>query len=454
MRPARERSLRCRGSPEEDVLKLGAVGAAGLLSSELLAACGGNDAAPRDVARPERARAPFESSAATGGATGLPSRVAWASTADSEFFLALGRGMQTGGHRARRRLRHGDVGQRPGAARRPDERLPRARASARWRCSRSAPTPTACAAACHRQGRLHARHHHRAEHDAGRGQPVPDRLRPGEGRRRLRHRGPRRERPGAVLQPRHRVAAAEDPPQRRARRARDGRRRHRGRRRPHRRRHQHHVGLQHDDERVADALGTSRSCSAATPSWSAPTRRWRSSGKLTDDMFLSGVDGDKEALELIKAGGAYKLSIAFAWTLMGYGLGQFGADWIEGSEVPQLIVARGVQLDSADAVEQFAAAARGSGRGVRRPGSLRGVPPAVRQRQLRLASSTGPRRSTHRRRAARRPPDPEGPRPGWHQRRCSARGGGCGIRNPARERGALPRERTWRRMRDSNPRGR
>ncbi len=40
------------------------------------------------------------------------------------------------------------------------------------------------------------------------------------------------------------------------------------------------------------------------------------SRKLTDDMFLPGVDGDNEALELIKAGGAYKLSIAFAWTLM------------------------------------------------------------------------------------------------------------------------------------------
>ena len=57
-------------------------------------------------------------------------------------------------------------------------------------------------------------------------------------------------------------------------------------------------------------------------------------------MFLSGVDGDGEALDLIRAGGAYKLSIAFAWTLMGYGLGQFGADWIEGKEVPQIVVAR------------------------------------------------------------------------------------------------------------------
>ena len=74
---------------------------------------------------------------------------------------------------------------------------------------------------------------------------------------------------------------------------------------------------------------------------------------LTDDMFLSGVDGDKDALALVKEGGAYKLSIAFAWELMGYGLGQFGADWIEGKKVPRVVVAKGVQLDSPQAVTAF-----------------------------------------------------------------------------------------------------
>ena len=47
----------------------------------------------------------------------------------------------------------------------------------------------------------------------------------------------------------------------------------------------------------------------------------KEAGKLTDDMFLSGVDGESDALQLVKEGGAYKLSIAFAWKLMGYGLG-------------------------------------------------------------------------------------------------------------------------------------
>ncbi len=84
-------------------------------------------------------------------------------------------------------------------------------------------------------------------------------------------------------------------------------------------------------------------------------RALKEAGRLTDDMFLSGVDGDSEALDLIKAGGAYKLSIAFAWRLMGYGLGQFGADWIEGKEVPRMVVAKGVSLDSASAVARFRA---------------------------------------------------------------------------------------------------
>ena len=82
----------------------------------------------------------------------------------------------------------------------------------------------------------------------------------------------------------------------------------------------------------------------------------KDSGRLRDDMFLAGVDGDKEALQLISQGGAYKLSIAFAWSLMGYGLGQFGADWIEGKQVPRVIVAKGVKLDSPAAVARFATA--------------------------------------------------------------------------------------------------
>ena len=82
----------------------------------------------------------------------------------------------------------------------------------------------------------------------------------------------------------------------------------------------------------------------------------KESGKLSDDMFISGVDGDLDALKLIQEEGAYKLSIAFAWQLMGYGLGQFGADWIEGKQVPRVVVAKGVSLNSRSAVTKFRAA--------------------------------------------------------------------------------------------------
>ena len=79
----------------------------------------------------------------------------------------------------------------------------------------------------------------------------------------------------------------------------------------------------------------------------------KQSGMLADDMFLSGVDGDLDALKLVAEDGPYKLSIAFAWKLMGYGLGQFGADWIEGKQVPRVVVAKGVALDSPAAVKAF-----------------------------------------------------------------------------------------------------
>jgi ribose transport system substrate-binding protein len=76
-------------------------------------------------------------------------------------------------------------------------------------------------------------------------------------------------------------------------------------------------------------------------------------GKLSSDMYLSGVDGDSQALSLVKKGGAYRASIAFAWKLMGYGLGQFGADWIEGKSIPRVMVAAPILLDSSVKVRKY-----------------------------------------------------------------------------------------------------
>ena len=78
-------------------------------------------------------------------------------------------------------------------------------------------------------------------------------------------------------------------------------------------------------------------------------------GKLTDDMYFSGVDGDAKALARIREGGPYRASIAFAWQLMGYGMGRFTADWIEGKQIPRVMIAATTVLDSSAAVDTFLA---------------------------------------------------------------------------------------------------
>lgn len=85
-------------------------------------------------------------------------------------------------------------------------------------------------------------------------------------------------------------------------------------------------------------------------------RALEQSGRLTEDMYLGGVDGDANALSLIKQGGPYRASLGFAWQLMGYGMGQFAADWVEGKEIPRVVVAKAVLIDSPARVDSYLAA--------------------------------------------------------------------------------------------------
>jgi ribose transport system substrate-binding protein len=84
-------------------------------------------------------------------------------------------------------------------------------------------------------------------------------------------------------------------------------------------------------------------------------REMDGSGKLSNDMYFSGVDGEKEALALVKANGPYRVSFAFGWRLMGYGLGQFAADWIEGKQIPRVMVAKPIIVDSPARVDTYLA---------------------------------------------------------------------------------------------------
>jgi ribose transport system substrate-binding protein len=346
------------GLSRRDVLRLGALGAVGLLSADLLAACSDDDgdggrkaSAALDASGLKR----FEADRSAGGRTGLPAKVAWASTADSEFFLALGRGMSQAAGEREVEYRTATSGNDPGKhvdqmnafleegvgalamqPLSPDaDSLVLQRAIDKGVCAQgiiTAPSTMQVVASQYQigfdQGKAAA--DYVTAELGGNAKVLYFNLDSASPQLQIRHRG--------VL---------------------DGLATGGG-------------GIEVvGDLTVADISTTSgfNTMMGALQTHSdikvvlggdtivvGAHKALQDSGKLTDDMFLAGVDGDREALDLIRAGGAYKLSIAFAWTLMGYGLGQFGADWIAGKQVPRLIVAKGVKLDSPSAVEEFIAA--------------------------------------------------------------------------------------------------
>lgn len=325
---------------------------AGLLSTELLAGCGDGEKASPAAATDAQALTPFQAGSSAGKSTNLPTRVAWASTADSEFFLAFGRGMQqaaaqrgveyltaTSGNDPGKHvdqmnefLRQG-VGSLAMQPLSPDaDSLVLQRAIDKGVCTQgiiTAPSTMQVAASQYRigfdQGKAAA--DYVSANLGGNAQALYFNLDTASPQLKLRHRGVLdglKTAPGIEVVGDLTVAEIST------------------------------------DSGYTTMMGALQAHPAIKVVLGGDTvvvgayKALRESGKLKDDMFLSGVDGDSAALKLVKLGGAYKLSVAFAWTLMGYGLGQFGADWIEGKDVPRVIVAKGVQLDSPGAVDAFA----------------------------------------------------------------------------------------------------
>ncbi|MEU8270612.1 sugar ABC transporter substrate-binding protein [Sphaerisporangium sp. NPDC049002] len=81
----------------------------------------------------------------------------------------------------------------------------------------------------------------------------------------------------------------------------------------------------------------------------------QAAGKDRPEMYLSGIDGDEQALAEIRKGGAYKASFAFAYPLMGYAWGQFAADWMEGKPIPQVMQFNAIELNSAESIDKYQA---------------------------------------------------------------------------------------------------
>lgn len=335
------------------MLRLGAIGAAGLVSLNWLAACGddggdGDEGATLDPNALER----FRGGGATGRPTGLPERVAWASTADSEFFLALGRGMQEAAKQRQIEYVTATSGNDPGKhvdqmngfleqgvgamamqPLSPDaDRLVLQRAIDKGVCAQgiiTAPSTVQVVASQYQigfdQGKAAADYVN--ANLGGNAKVLYFNLDSASPQLRIRHKGvlDGLATGGGGIEVVGDITVAE-------------------------------ISTTSGFNTMMSALQTHSDIKVVLGGDTIVVGAYkalRDSGKLQDDMFLSGVDGDREALDLLRAGGAYKLSIAFAWTLMGYGLGQFGADWIEGKEVPRVVVAKGVKLDSAAAVEQF-----------------------------------------------------------------------------------------------------
>jgi ribose transport system substrate-binding protein len=61
----------------------------------------------------------------------------------------------------------------------------------------------------------------------------------------------------------------------------------------------------------------------------------REAAKVRPQQFFGGIDGEVEAVEEIKKGGPYKISISLASSVFGYAMGQHAADWLAGKSIPQ-----------------------------------------------------------------------------------------------------------------------
>ena len=65
-------------------------------------------------------------------------------------------------------------------------------------------------------------------------------------------------------------------------------------------------------------------------------RALRDAKKDRPDQFLGGIDGEPQAVTEIESGNSpYKASVALNSPVFGYGMGQYGADWLDGKSVPQ-----------------------------------------------------------------------------------------------------------------------
>lgn len=341
-----------------EALRLGALGLSGLVTAPVLAGCRrlGAAASGGDLVASGPRLAPFDSTQPAGPATGLPRRIAWANTSDAEIFAALGNGIAfAAAHRGLGSLTanaHNDPGANVdqmhtflartvgGMVVQPLDETAQAPVMAhaleQGVCVQGIithPCTLQIAASQYRIGYTQGKAavQHANAHLGGRAGVLyfnQDQLSP---QLRMRHLGvlSALRTSGGTVRVVSDISAGPS----------DG-------------------SIQGGYELMVSAMQVNPGIRIILGSDALAVGAYRAleqTGRLTKDMYLSGVDGDSNALELVKQGGPYRASLAFAWPLMGYGMGQFTADWIDGRQIPRVMVANATLLDSPGRVSAFQA---------------------------------------------------------------------------------------------------
>jgi ribose transport system substrate-binding protein len=79
-------------------------------------------------------------------------------------------------------------------------------------------------------------------------------------------------------------------------------------------------------------------------------------GRTDQVEYISGIDGESQAIKAVREGGPYKASFAFAMEGIGYSWGQFAARWLDGLTIPKQIDVKAIELSSPETIDEFESA--------------------------------------------------------------------------------------------------
>lgn len=82
-------------------------------------------------------------------------------------------------------------------------------------------------------------------------------------------------------------------------------------------------------------------------------RALQTAGKVKPNLYVSGINGDAEALKKIVEGGPYRASVAFPFALIGYAMARYAADWLDGKSIPIVLNTKPILLTNKSEIDKF-----------------------------------------------------------------------------------------------------